>query len=200
MRTLMEGVRDCHAQHREVRGRVAAVELARRGLKAGDRTWLKDDVASEKRSEATGLAYSAARPHAVARTGYLSQLDEILPRSEQIRAGDPPALDVLLDFLEIRVPAFNCGYWKEAYYKQLRGVPLSEDQTERLRSLFLELCASPKHERELGAFKKLMIQLADRRVVARLDELAGDGTKPLMALRAARLRSVLLHHRADLRT
>jgi hypothetical protein len=68
-----------------------------------------------------------------------------------------------------------------------RGTPLSEGQRERLRSLFLELCASPKHERELGAFKKLVIELADHRVVARLDELAGDGARPLMALCAARL-------------
>src|SRR5262245_41132375 len=109
IRGLMEAVRDCHAQHRAHWERVRASELDKRGVDRDQTRWkISDDELWKKVWAANGVAYRSAMSHADERNQYLGRLAQILPGAEQLRAADAAAIDLLLDFLEIRVPAFRC--------------------------------------------------------------------------------------------
>jgi hypothetical protein len=76
-------------------------------------------------------------------------------------AGESPAIDEIVTFIEFDLPGFRTGYDKESYLTKLKKLKLSEKQMDRLRAVALKRCASDEYRREDGELRRLMIRLAD---------------------------------------
>jgi len=122
----------------------------------------------------------------------------LAPLLEGFLAGRSAAIDEVLTFLEVDIPAFRSGYSKEWYYRKMKKLALSEKQVMRLREIALARCASDEYRREDSELRRLMIKWADSRFLARVEAISAkngsrvDGHKE-------RLRDVILQGRKDLR-
>lgn len=81
-------------------------------------------------------------------------------------------VDGVIDFLEIDIPAFRCGYLKEHFLQKLKAVELDATQKWRLKQATIDLCARMNFRRELRYWSRLMIKLADIDFIAELQEIA----------------------------
>jgi hypothetical protein len=120
------------------------------------------------------------------------------PLADRFLAGDSGAINEVLNFLEVDVPAFRTGYSKEWYYRKLKALKLEPDQIERLREIAVKRCASPEYRREDGELRRLMIRLADidfLREVAELPESPNAYARRKKSL----MLEVVLRGRKDLR-
>jgi hypothetical protein len=147
--------------------------------------------------EANSPAYEAAEPHAVVRDEATQQLFGMLP-IEEFGSGNPQAIDAMLDFLEVDVPAFRCGYFKEWCYRRLKGLPLTPEQEQRLRQLAVDLSQARGYRREIIELTRLMIKLADKPLMVRLHQLVTMRNKHIQK-RARRMLTIIEHNRIDLR-
>lgn len=124
-------------------------------------------------------------------------LYDSLPLENLFLAGDSEAIDSVLDFVEIDIPAFRCGYAKEWYFRKLKYLPLNETQKARLRQLAYKLCRSPNYRREFAYIARLMIKLADKPLIRELQKLSKSPDE-LVQKKAEHMLNVILHHRKDL--
>lgn len=150
--------------------------------------------------EANGVAYNAARPLSDRRKGLLATLfgEHLSPLYEDFVAGDPEAVHAVIDFLEVDVLAFHCGYAKEDYLRTLKTTPLNEEHQERLRQYGLGLCSLPAHRREIEEAGRLMIRVADHDFVAGLETLAA-GEDERVRQKSVKMLAVVRNGRKDLR-
>jgi hypothetical protein len=125
-------------------------------------------------------------------------LDDYLdPLGVSFRAGDEQAVDEVVDFLAIDIPAFRCGYYKEKWLRRLKSVPLTERQQQKLKRAALSLCASPPFRREIVEWNRLMIKLADRETVIALFGLM-ESDNPFVKDKARRMLHGILQNRTDI--
>jgi hypothetical protein len=120
------------------------------------------------------------------------------PLADPFLAGDSNAIDEVLNFLEVDVPAFRTGYSKEWYYRKLKRLELNPTQIERLRTIALNRCASPEYRREDSELRRLMIRLADIEFLRRVAEMP-DSKNPHIARKKKLMVQVILVGRKDLR-
>ncbi|MBI5092658.1 MAG: hypothetical protein HZB26_09485 [Candidatus Hydrogenedentes bacterium] len=99
-------------------------------------------------------------------------------------SGAPKAVDAVLDFLEVDVPAFRVGYAKEWFYRRLKRVPLSEQQRSRLLDIAIAILGQPGYRREWLALSRLLIVLADGTLISRLERLSRLGETDFVKRRA----------------
>jgi hypothetical protein len=150
--------------------------------------------------EANGVAYKAAQPLADRRNELLAVLfrDRLAPLYKRLKNGDPDAVHAIIDFLEVDVPAFQCGYAKEDYLRKLKTIPLTDAHRERLREYGFRLCGTPHHRREITEAGRLMILVANQPFVDELRELSNSDNERITA-KAAKMLEVVLNGRKDLR-
>lgn len=105
--------------------------------------------------------------------------------------------DRVIDFLEIDIPAFRCGYEKEWYLRKLKSIRLNADQRARLQVVALKLVASPHFRREFRDWCRLMIVYADRQFFVRLQEISSTEDH-FVHRKASLLLEVIRNSRHDL--
>jgi len=149
--------------------------------------------------KANGVAYKAAQPLADRRNHLIQELfsNHLGPLHEGFQSGDPDAVNAIIDFLQIDVPAFHCGYAKEDYLRKLKAIELTEEHRERLRQYGLRLCGMPQHRREIAKAGRLMILVANREFVEELQKLA-NGDSRWIKDRASKMLAVVQNGRKDL--
>lgn len=96
---------------------------------------------------------------------------ELKKYEKDFLVGNSQAIDSIINFLEIDIPAFRCGYAKEKYFRKLKSLSLNENQKERLRNLAYNLCLSDNYRREFRDLVRLMIKIADANFIQRLKQL-----------------------------
>lgn len=122
--------------------------------------------------------------------------DSLEPLDARFHNGDEQAVDEVIDFLKVDIPAFRCGYVKEKWIRRLKSTPLTAEQKERLRRAALSLCVSPHHRRELTEWNRLMIKLANKEFVAALLKLT-ETSDEFVCAKAQRMAHVILNERRD---
>ncbi|HEX8747461.1 MAG TPA: hypothetical protein VF717_09690 [Pyrinomonadaceae bacterium] len=120
------------------------------------------------------------------------------PLRQSFSSGEPHAIDEVLDFLEIDIPAFRCGYEKEWYFRHLKSAKLDEKHRLRLSRLALLSCSSQNYRREFWDLAKLMIKLADVNFVEELQTLS-ESSSEFERKKSSRMLRVILENRKDLR-
>jgi hypothetical protein len=150
--------------------------------------------------EANGVAYKAAQPLADRRNELLAELfrDHLAPLYERFKSGDPDTVHAIIDFLEVDVPAFHCGYAKEHYLRKLKTIPLTDEHRERLREYGFRLCGAPHYRREIAEAGRLMIVVANQPFVDELRELSNSDNERITN-KATKMLEVVLKGRKDLR-
>lgn len=91
--------------------------------------------------------------------GILNHLLEDLRK--RVQSGGTQAIDDLIEYLAVDIPAFGSGYAKEKFYRQLTGATLTEDQISKLRDIAVARCASTEYRRDDSELRRVMIRLAD---------------------------------------
>ncbi len=176
-RELLENLRKAHAAHKD------AYSKARSKLGT-----------NQKAHEAT--RNELANLHAQLKFFYGTVLG---PLADSFLAGKTHAIDEVLNFLEVDVPAFRTGYSKEWYYRKLKRLDLNPAQIERLRTIALHRCASPEYRREDSELRRLMIRLADMGFLQRVLDLP-DRNDPHIARKKKLMIGVILLGRKDLKS
>jgi hypothetical protein len=138
---------------------------------------------------------------AVARDKFLREhnrlFDELQRYEKGFSEGSHEAIDAVIAFIEVDIPAFRTGYAKERFYRRLKSLRLSEEHIARLRTVALEQCASPSYRREFTYLTRLMIKLADQPFLDELIELSFrvDG---FAASKTQRMIKAIIDNRMDL--
>ncbi|MCC6491111.1 MAG: hypothetical protein IT364_26725 [Candidatus Hydrogenedentes bacterium] len=144
--------------------------------------------------------YELAHDTYLAREKAVSDLFQTLyALYEGFLRGDADAVDAVLDFLEIDIPAFRAGYAKEWYYRKLKRTPLSEHQKQRIRNLGLALFAQPEYRREWAELVRLFANLADAELIKQIAELTTSDKCAYVAGRASSALDRILNVRPELR-
>jgi len=107
------------------------------------------------------------------------------------------AVNHVIDFLEIDIPAFRCGYEKEWYLTKLKSVQLTQQQRDRLKNSALYLLRNPHYRRERRDWARLMIGLADEPFIADLRTLS-NSPEHFVQQNSRRMLNTLLANRRDL--
>lgn len=193
-RDLMLQILQVHREFKEVWNRVRDDELRKRGI-APDAQHFRN---YEPVWEANGIAYEAAHKQADRRDEILIAFWDELP-FEEFGEGQTAAIDSIIDFLEIDVLAFRCGYVKEDCFRKLKQLTLNEQQQARLRQLTLAMCQFRGQRRELAQLSRLIVTLADAQLVRDLRNLANGCADIHNRQKAERVLKIILDNRADLR-
>jgi hypothetical protein len=137
-----------------------------------------------------------------ARNRFINACDKLwylrlAPLGARFKKSPAEAVDEIIDFLEVDIPAHRCGYEKEYYLQHLKAVPITERQKVRLQNILLKLCSHDEYRREMRRWGRLMINLADDAFVTSLAGIVEN--KPWPAHRkAAYILSMILENRKDL--
>ena len=145
-------------------------------------------------------AYQVAAPESERVKSLLKELfwDELGEIDKAFLAGDTQAITNIIEFLEVDIPAFRCGYAKEWYLRKLKNLPLSKPQCARLEKLALDMCGAPVFRREFREMTRLMIKLAEEDLIEELRKLA-ESKSERIKLKSRRMLERILGNRIDLR-
>lgn len=146
-----------------------------------------------KKAEPTKV--KQAREHFFLRQTRL--FEEIGKYERDFFEGRSIAIDAILDFLEVDVPAFRCGYAKEKFFRRLKSLPLGSDQIERIRSLAYKLCATDSYRREFRDLARSMIKFANTDFVERIKGLR-DTSDGVVHFKSSLMLDTILNNRKDL--
>lgn len=81
------------------------------------------------------------------------------------------AIDELIEFLDVDIPVFRCGYLKEYFLKRLTSVELLPRQQKRLLEIGMYLCTTNSIRREFRRWVNLLSLIADQEFVNRIETL-----------------------------
>lgn len=112
-------------------------------------------------------------------------------------SGSSQAIDDLIEYLAVDIPAFRSGYAKERFYRKLKKLPLTKAQINALRDIAVARCASTEYRRDDSELRRLMIRLAD---LAFLNRVAAIPSLPGSRIEGHKRRmfQVILAGRKDL--
>ena len=94
---------------------------------------------------------------------------KIEPLEKKFREDPNSAIDELMEFLAVDIPAFRCGYAKEVFLQELKKVELSAADAEKLKQIAIKYCETQNVRREFRRWCRLMVVFADERFVSRLE-------------------------------
>jgi hypothetical protein len=120
------------------------------------------------------------------------------PLRRDFEANPLRAVDDVIHFLEIDIPAYRCGYEKEWYLGKLKSVSLTSEPQSRLKGIALDLVSKPHYRRESRDWSRLMIVVADEPFVASLQTLS-NSPEHFVQQNARRMLKTVLENRPDLR-
>lgn len=148
---------------------------------------------------------ASAEPESVkiARNLFLQKLDtlfgsKIEPLETKFCENSNAALDELVEFLSVDIPAFRCGYAKEVFLQLLKNSVLTEKQVTNVRKVAIEICTTNNVRREFRRWCRLMIKLADAEFVFSLKELL-NSENLYTRLKSKWMIELIRKHRLDLR-
>jgi len=185
-----------HALYAQMWSSERQIEVSRRGLP--DPQHAGADYPYQELWKANAVAYAAAEPEARALNAALGRLFDLVPW-DGIRVGDPTAVDRALDFIEVDVRAFHCGYAKQWMLRRLKRVALSAQQVDRLAGLLVLMCAGDGWGHELRELTRLMIPHASSRLVEVLGNVASASSAAHASARATRTLAILRNGRLERR-
>lgn len=117
---------------------------------------------------------------------------------KRLADGSSQAVDDLLEYLAVDIPAFRSGYAKEGFYRQLKKIPLTQAQIDRLRDITIARCASAEYRRDDSELRRLMIGLSDIDFLNRIGAIpSSPGSR--IERHKRRMFEVVLGGRKDLR-
>ena len=97
----------------------------------------------------------------------------------QLRAAEPAAIELAVQFLEADPFFFRSGYLKEDLLERLRWATLDKDQKRRLQQVILERICDSKTRREFRRYCRLAPFITDAEFEREITKLAGpSGAKP----------------------
>lgn len=194
-RDLMEKIDRSHQDFTEVWNRIRSAELRKRNIDDND---FRVSGSYEKIWDANGVAYDAASPLSDKRDEFLAALFKELP-FEKFLEGKPEAIDSILDFLEIDVRAFRCGYVKQWCFRKLKYLPLNQKQIVRLHEIMLAACQEKGQRGEMRDLVRLMIKIADETLVQELQRVVRIDADKYVKWKAERALKIILNSRHDLK-
>jgi len=113
-------------------------------------------------------------------------------------AGNEAAIDRIIAFIEVDVPAFRSGYAKEWYYDKLKNMFLNAKQKNRLKAYALDLLRAPNYRREWSNLCHLLIAISDQEFLGEVKKIASEGSTDKIRLRASRTVDRIINSRHDL--
>ena len=114
------------------------------------------------------------------------------------QGGEPKAIDSVLNFIEIGIPAFRTGYRKEWYYKTLKRLQLNDAQISRPNSYALTLLELSEYRRVWRELSRLLIVIADRQTLDEIYNLAAMGASRQIRERARYASDKIVNNISDL--
>ncbi len=131
------------------------------------------------------------------RKAFENLFNELEKYEKDFLAGDSEAIDSIINFLEIDIPAFRCGYAKEKYFRKLKSLSLNENQKERIYNLAYNLCQSDSYRREFRDLVRLMIKIADADFIQKLKTLE-EKSDDIVKFKIKIMSETILQNREDL--
>ena len=131
------------------------------------------------------------------RKAFEDLFNELGKYEKDFLAGDSEAIDSIINFLEIDIPAFRCGYAKEKYFRKLESLSLNENQKEKLRNIAFNLCSSDSYRREFRDLVRLMIKIADADFIEKLKTLEKT-SNDVIKFKIKMMSETILQNREDL--
>jgi hypothetical protein len=159
------------------------------------KAWAKGQAASWKGKEPLDVSTSRDKFWDALNLLFQAKLD---PLRQAFLTNRVDAVNDVIDFLAIDIPAFRCGYEKEWYLRRLKSLPLNDAQKARLKTIALDLARKPDYRREFYDWAKLMIVLADETSVDGLESLL-ESPNEFVRKKAERMLTVILQNRKDLK-
>ncbi len=151
-------------------------------------------------------SHSASETYRLAHDTYYAREKAVADLFQRLAAtdnaflrGEAEAIDEVLDFLEIDIPAFRAGYVREWYYRRLKRLPLSEGQTNRIKNLGMALLTQPDYRREWTELARLLIRVADEDLIASLAKLIQSDASQFVQRRARLVLERILNQRHELK-
>ena len=127
-----------------------------RKKKTGDGRWLEPETLTKARNEL------------IQKLGILYET-KLEPLEKKLHDEPNSAIDEIIEFLAIDIPAFRCGYAKGVFLQKLKNVELRAADAEKIRQIAIQYCETKNVRREFRRWCRLMIELADARFVSRLE-------------------------------
>lgn len=122
---------------------------------------------------------------------------QLAPLAIAFRENPSSSADDVIEFLAVDITAHRCGYAKEWFLTKLKSVELTSSQKLKLQQIALNLCESYYFRREINYWSRLMIKLADKDFVNKLNALSNSSNR-YAQIKAKWLIDKILHHRKDL--
>lgn len=113
-------------------------------------------------------------------------------------AGETGAIDAILNFIEVDIPAFRCGYAKTVYFRKLKSLRLNEIQKERIGKIAYKMCASENYRREFRDLARLMIKIADEDFLEKI-KLLRENSRDIVRFKTDLMLQTIVQNRVDLR-
>lgn len=150
-----------------------------------------------------GVSFKKAEPKEIieARNIFNKASEDLFKELEKYEkdflVGNSQAIDSIINFLEIDIPAFRCGYAKEKFFRKLKSLRLNENQKERLRNLAYNLCLSESYRREFRDLVRLMIKIADTDFIESLKQIEKE-SGDIVKFKIKIMLKTILQNREDL--
>lgn len=90
---------------------------------------------------------------------------KLIPLEARFQTDPASAVNEIIDFLAVDIPAFRCGSYKEFFLKKLKTTRLTPSQEQRIIKIFLKLCESRNVPREFRYWCELILSFADLDIV-----------------------------------
>ncbi|MGI8788064.1 MAG: hypothetical protein ACR2HG_09920 [Pyrinomonadaceae bacterium] len=97
---------------------------------------------------------------------------KIEPLEKKFRDDPILAMEELIEFLSVDIPAFRCGYAKEVFLQWLKNTELSSKEIKQIQQIALKMCETDNVRREFRRWCRLMIKLADVNFVLKLKNIS----------------------------
>ncbi|HQU84133.1 MAG TPA: hypothetical protein PKY59_13445 [Pyrinomonadaceae bacterium] len=89
----------------------------------------------------------------------------LVPLESRFKINPQSAVDEIIDFLAVDIPAFRCSNYKEFFLKKLQEVKLTPAQEQRIINVFIKLCKTRTMPREFQSWCELVLAFADLDIV-----------------------------------
>lgn len=120
------------------------------------------------------------------------------PLRQRFLADNLQVIDEVLDFLEVDIPAFRCGYEKEWYLYRLKFLHLNKEQQQRLLQIAYNLCRGSGYRRELAYVGRLVAKFVDMTFIRELQILTRSSNE-YVRIKSERMLQMILNRRPDLK-
>jgi len=165
-------------------------------------SWRNGKVKPTEKKNLTKLKGREPESVTVARDKFWDALNilfdtQLIPLETAFLENPLSVADDVIEFLSVDITAHRCGYVKEWFLTKLKSIELTFAQKLHLQQIALDLCESYNFRREINYWSRLMVKLADKDFVNKLNALSNSSNR-YAQIKAKWLLDKILHHRKDL--